>query len=210
MTHGASRSNPGCAFFISTRQPDGKNGETMSDESNAQEQQAQAPEQPTAGDTQPVAAQAERTFTQADVDRIITERLTKEKAKAESMATKAREDAERKAAEEQGKFRELYEAAQQRIAETEARLKAAEIASIKREIAGRLNMPQALANRLQGETLEEIEADAKELMAALPKPAAPNINSGTGNGATPTGATVDREMLLALGLNPTMHLGRGN
>lgn len=210
MTHGASRSNPGCAFFISTRQPDGKNGETMSDESNAQEQQAQAPEQPTAGDTQPVAAQAERTFTQADVDRIITERLTKEKAKAESMATKAREDAERKAAEEQGKFRELYEAAQQRIAETEARLKSAEIASIKREVAGKLNMPQALANRLQGETLEEIEADAKELMAALPKPAAPNINSGTGNGATPTGATVDREMLLALGLNPTMHLGRGN
>ena len=210
MTHGASRSNPGCAFFISTRQPDGKNGETMSDESNAQEQQAQAPEQPTAGDTQPVTAQAERTFTQADVDRIITERLTKEKAKAESMATKAREDAERKAAEEQGKFRELYEAAQQRIAETEARLKAAEIASIKREVAGKLNMPQALANRLQGGTLEEIEADAKELMAALPKPAAPNINSGTGNGATPTGATVDREMLLALGLNPNVHLGRGN
>ncbi len=210
MTHGASRSNPGCAFFISTRQPDGKNGETMSDESNAQEQQAQAPEQSTAGDTQPVAAQAERTFTQADVDRIITERLTKEKAKAESMATKAREDAERKAAEEQGKFRELYEAAQQRIAETEARLKASEIASIKREVAGKLNMPQALANRLQGETLEEIEADAKELMAALPKPAAPNINSGTGNGAAPTGATVDREMLLALGLNPSMHLGRGN
>ena len=55
----------------------------MSDESNAQEQQAQAPEQPTAGDTQPVAEQAERTFTQADGDRIITERLTTEKAKAE-------------------------------------------------------------------------------------------------------------------------------
>lgn len=210
MTHGASRSNPGCAFFISTRQPDGKNGETMSDESNAQEQQTQAPEQPTAGDTQPVAAQAERTFTQADVDRIITERLAKEKAKAESMAAKAREDAERKAAEEQGKFRELYEAAQQRIAEAESRLKAAEIASIKREVAGKFNMPQALASRLQGETLEEIEADAKELMAALPKPSAPNINSGTGNGATPTGATVDREMLLALGLNPNVHLGRGN
>lgn len=209
MKHGASRSNPGCAFFIFTRQPDGKNGEIMSDENNAQEQQTQAPEQPTAGDTQPAPAQVERTFTQADVDRIITERLTKEKAKAESMATKAREDAERKAAEEQGKFRELYEAAQQRIAETEARLKAAEIASIKREVAGRLNMPQALANRLQGETLEDIEADAKELLAALPKPAAPNINSGTGNGATPTGATVDRETLLALGLNPSMHLGRG-
>ena len=184
----------------------------MSEETGSITTEAQeAQTSPTTGDKQPVTqAQPERTFTQADVDRIITERLAKEKAKAESMATKAREDAERKAAEEQGKFRELYEAAQQRIAETEARLKAAEIASIKREVAGKLNMPQALANRLQGETLEEIEADAKELMAAMPKPAAPNINSGTGNGATPTGATVDRETLLALGLNPSMQLGRGN
>jgi hypothetical protein len=176
----------------------------MTDETNANETQA-APDQPTAGDTQPVAAQAERTFTQADVDRIITERLNKEKAKAESMAAKAREDAERKAAEEQGKFRELYEAAQKRIADTEARLKAAEIASIKREVAARLNMPQALANRLQGETAEDIEADAKELMAALPKPAAPNINSGTGIGAAPTNGGMSeaekRELAAVLGVD---------
>ena len=73
-------------------------------------------------------------------------------------------------------------------------------------------MPAALANRLQGETAEDIEADAKELMAALPKPTAPNINSGTGNGATPqAGANVmDRETLMALGLNPRMHLSGGD
>jgi hypothetical protein len=172
----------------------------MTDETNANETQA-APDQPTAGEqTQAPQAQAERTFTQADVDRIITERLNKEKAKAESMAAKAREDAERKAAEEQGRFRELYETAQQRIAETEARLKVAEIASIKREVAARLNMPQALANRLQGET-----ADAKELMAALPKPAAPNINSGTGIGAAPTNGGMSeaekRELAAVLGVD---------
>lgn len=177
----------------------------MSEETNANETQ-QAPEtQPTAGEQTQAQAQAERTFTQADVDRIITERLAKEKAKAESMAAKAREDAERKAAEEQGKFRELYEAAQQRIAETEARLKAAEIASIKREVAARLNMPAKLAERLQGETAEDIEADAKDLMAALPKPAAPNINSGTGIGAAPTNGGMSeaekRELAAVLGVD---------
>ena len=171
------------------------------------EQEAQTT--PTAGDNQPEQAQPERTFTQQDVDRIINERIAKERTKAESMAAKAREEAERKAAEEQGKYQELYEAAQKRIADTEARLHAAEIASIKREVAARLNMPIALAQRLQGEDEATIEADAKELMAALPKPTAPNINSGTGNGATPGQSTsIDRETLLALGLNPNVHLGR--
>ena len=167
------------------------------------EQEAQTT--PTAGDKQPEPAQPERTFTQQDVDRIINERLAKERSKAETMAMKAREEAERKAAEEQGKYQELSEAAQKRIADTEARLKAAEIASIKREVASRLNMPAALANRLQGEDEATIEADAKALMAALPKPAAPNINSGTGTGATPaTGAMSEaekKEMAARLGVD---------
>ena len=167
------------------------------------EQEAQTT--PTAGEPQPEQAQPERTFTQADVDRIINERLAKERSKAETMAVKAREEAERKAAEEQGKYQELYQAAQKRIEETEARLKAAEIASIKREVAARLNMPAALANRLQGEDEATIEADAKALMAALPKPAAPNINSGTGNGAAPTGGamseTEKKELAARLGVD---------
>ena len=161
---------------------------------------------PTTGDNQPVAqAQTERTFTQADVDRIITERLAKERTKAESMATRAREEAERKAAEEQGRYQQLYEAAQKRIAEKDAELKAAQIASIKREVASRLNMPLALANRLQGEDEADIEADAKALLAALPKPAAPNINSGTGNGAAPTPGVMSeaekKEMAARLGVD---------
>ena len=178
----------------------------MSDEATAvepQEQEAQTT--PTAGDTQPGQAQPERTFTQHDVDRIINERIAKERTKAESMAVKAREEAERKAAEEQGKYQELYQVAQQKAADLEAKLHAAEIASIKREVAARLNMPVALANRLQGEDEATIEADAKELMASLPKPAAPNINSGTGNGAAPTGSAMSeadkKEMAARLGVD---------
>jgi hypothetical protein len=158
----------------------------MTDEASNTEVAQETPTTPTTGDNQPEQqAQPERTFTQADVDRIINERIAKERSKAETMAAKAREEAERKAAEEQGEYQKLYQAAQKRIEETEARLKASEIASIKREVATRLNMPVALANRLQGEDEATIEADAKELMAALPKPVAPNINSGTGNGAAP-------------------------
>ena len=177
----------------------------MSDETTVTAE-LDAPTTPTTGDNQPeTQAHPERTFTQADLERIINERLAKERSKAETMATKAREEAERKAAEEQGKYQELYEAAQKRIADTEARLKATEIASIKREVAARLNMPGALANRLQGDDEATIEADAKALMAALPKPAAPNINSGTGNGAAPAAGAMSeaekKELAARLGVD---------
>lgn len=183
MTHGAGSFGSLRLFYFHTSTGRQKRG-TMSDETTTNEQQA--PVTPTAGEQQQEPTQqTERTFTQTELDRIISERLAKERTKAEAAAVKAREEAERKAAEEQGEFKRLYEQTAQRLAETEARAKAAEIASIKREVAARLNMPAKLAERLQGETAEDIEADAKDLMAALPKPAAPNINSGTGIGAAP-------------------------
>ena len=183
----------------------------MNDETPTKEQ---TPEAPTAGDqTAGTTPATERTFTQQDVDRIIADRLVKERAKADAQAIKAREDAERKAAEEQGEFRKLYEKAQQQIAETNAKLQAAEIASIKRDVAARLNMPSALASRLQGEDESAIEADAKELMAALPKPTAPNINSGAGVGNAPRGnlpAGVTeaslRDQAVRLGVNPDLYV----
>ncbi|MBK8359519.1 MAG: DUF4355 domain-containing protein [Comamonadaceae bacterium] len=178
------------------------------------EEKTTTPEAPTAGEqTAGIQAPSERTFTQQDVDRIIADRLVKERTKADAQAIKAREDAERKAAEEQGEFRKLYEKAQQQIAETEAKLQAAEIASIKRDVAARLNMPAALASRLQGEDESAIEADAKELMAALPKPTAPNINSGAGVGNAPrvnlpagvTEASL-RDQAVRLGVNPDLYV----
>ena len=195
----------------------GKNGESMNEETSTTgtpEEKTTTPEAPTAGEqTAGIQAPTERTFTQQDVDRIIADRLVKERTKADAQAIKAREDAERKAAEEQGEFRKLYEKAQQQIAETEAKLQAAEIASIKRDVAARLNMPAALASRLQGEDESAIEADAKELMAALPKPTAPNINSGAGVGNAPrvnlpagvTEASL-RDQAVRLGVNPDLYV----
>ncbi len=47
------------------------------------------------------------TFTQSDVDRIVNERLDRERKKAETVAQKAREEAESKALSDQAKFQEL-------------------------------------------------------------------------------------------------------
>lgn len=204
------------ALFYSTP-TGGKNGESMNDATSTTsttEEQPTTPTTPTAGEqTAGTQATPERTFTQQDVDRIIADRLVKERTKADAQAIKAREDAERKAAEEQGEFRKLYEKAQQQIAETEAKLQAAEIASIKRDVAARLNMPAALASRLQGDDESTIEADAKDLMAALPKPTAPNINSGAGVGNAPrvnlpagvTEASL-RDQAVRLGVNPDLYV----
>lgn len=126
-----------------------------------------------------------KTFTQADVDRIIKDRLAREQAKATEAQAKAVADAEAKAMAEQGKYRELYEKQQAELTAKEQRIKAMELDSLRRSVASRLGLPDPLIDRLRGETVEEIENDAKALVAAMPKPAAPNINSTTGGAPLP-------------------------
>jgi hypothetical protein len=116
------------------------------------------------------------------------EDLRKENAKHRTeklAADKANEEAVRKAAEEQGKFKELYELEMSKTQAAEARAKAAELASIKARIGAKLNLPAELLDRLRGETEEDIEADAKTLLAVIPKPAAITANdAGQGIGGS--------------------------
>lgn len=60
------------------------------------------------------------TFTQADVDRIVKERLERESAKVEKAAQKAREEAETKALADQQKFQELAEKRAKALTDLEA------------------------------------------------------------------------------------------
>lgn len=94
---------------------------------------------------------AEPKFTQADVDRIVQERLNREKAKiADYDAVKA-ENEELKA----------------KIAEAEATTKAATLDTLKAKIATDLKLPPSLAGRLQGETEEELKVDGAKLLKEL-------------------------------------------
>jgi hypothetical protein len=77
---------------------------------------------------------------------------------------------------------------------------------MRRDAAAKHGLPATLADRLKGETAEELDADAKAVLAALPKPAAPNINA-TGGGAQSNGALSDdlmREKAIRYGVNPEL------
>lgn len=151
-------------------------------------------------------SEAPKTFTQADIDRILSERLAQAQRTAEAKVKKAQAEAEQKALAEQGKYEELYKATQAQLAEAQRTAQEAQNALMRREVAAKHNLPSALVDRLRGETLEELDEDAKALMAALPKPSAPNINGAAGNGRVPgTGAMSDeeiRELANVLNVNP--------
>lgn len=146
----------------------------------------------TATDAQPTGAdpgtktEAAKTFTQAELDAIVKERLERAERKATEATKKATEAAQAQSLREQGEFKTLFEQAQAKLQEAEQRAKALEIAGIRRDVAARLQLPVGLVDRLRGDTDEEITADAQALLAALPKPAAPNINAGDVGGKTQT------------------------
>jgi hypothetical protein len=86
--------------------------------------QGAAPTGDTTGATQPKSGGDEARFTQTDVDRIITERLARERQKTEEEAKKARSAAEEKALAEQQKFQELAEKRARELAEAQSQMTA--------------------------------------------------------------------------------------
>jgi hypothetical protein len=130
--------------------------------------------------------EAVKTFTQTELDAIVTERLQRAQRKAEEQTAKAKTEAERKAQEEQGEFKKLAESLKAELEQERQARKAAELAGLRRDVAARRNLPAGLVDRLRGETEQEIDADAEALLAALPKPAAPNINAGDVSSKTPS------------------------
>jgi hypothetical protein len=156
-----------------------------------------APSEPTAdaagADTTPISG---KTFTQAEVDNILKDRLARQKAAVEGAAQKAKDEADRLVAEKQGEFEKLYKETLTKFEQAELRAKAAELARIKTTIGSKLALPAELQDRLRGETEEEIEADAKILLAAIPKPALiTNTDASQGvNGSPPTAQFSDEEI----------------
>jgi hypothetical protein len=93
------------------------------------------------------------------------------------------------AAEAKRKESEMSELqkAQAKLAEYETRIKAHDREKVQAEIAAKTGLPAAFASRLKGETPEELEADAKSLLEALPKPA--GKQTPTLNPTNPAGAS---------------------
>lgn len=95
-----------------------------------------------------------QTFTQADVDRIVRERVQRER-------TKFADYDELK--EKAGSATTLEE----RVAEIERTAKASEERALRAEVANAKGLTPTQAKRLIGATREELEADAVELLADI-------------------------------------------
>jgi len=179
----------------------------MTDETLTIEQDAtgDTKETITATETQPEkTADSGKVFTQADVDRLIKERLSRERGKTEKAAAAAKSAAEKAALEEQNKFQELYEKEKSELEKVIAENEALQLKSLRREIAAELKIPSGLAARLTGNTREEIEADAIELLAALPQALAPSLDGGAGGGKPGNPRLTDadiREQSVRLGVS---------
>lgn len=175
-------------------------------ETAAQTTTTTATEQAT--DTTPAAQAAatatDKTFTQAEVNEIVKARLQREQTRAQETAQKAAQEAEAKALAEQGKFKELYEKLQADNTAAQQRIRDMETAALRRDVATKFNLPAGLADRLRGSTAEELEADAKLLLDAMPKPAAPNINANGGTTLTEAQMTAAKasELAAIYGVNP--------
>lgn len=114
--------------------------------------------------------------------------------KFEKEAKKAQERLARYEQEEQERKKaELSEIDRLKLEKQEAEQKLAELTREKqrREIAEKVKLPFALADRIKGETPEEMEADAKQLFESLPKPVTPKTGV-TNPGAQATEPAVER------------------
>lgn len=124
------------------------------------------------------AQHAEKTFTQADVDRIVGERISGVKSKFadyDDLKVKAAKADELEAAQmtEVEKALKRAEQAETALKAEQERVAQAELASLKLRVGTEKGLPSALIDRLAGNDAESIAADADAILAALPKPQAP-------------------------------------
>lgn len=117
------------------------------------------------------------TFTQADIDRIVAERVNRERAKFsdyDALKDKATKFDQLDAATKSDidKANERATAAEKRAADAEAK-------ALRLEVATAKGLTSTQARRLVGATKEELEADADDLLSSF-KPADGNGDGGDG------------------------------
>ena len=124
-----------------------------------------------------------KTFTQADVDRIIGERLARENiSELKDKATRL-DELENSNKTELQRFQEQLDATTAEKTQAEQRAAQAELERLKITIAATKGIPITSAGRLAGATQEEIEADADKFLADFgPKTPQPNPQQGNGGG----------------------------
>lgn len=125
------------------------------------------------------------TYTQADIDRIVGERLAREKQKADKAIQDAKDEAERQKLAEEGKFKALYEAEKQTRENLEQERQTERLHTTKQSLlleAGYTADKLAdLLDFVTGEDEEGVKASVEKLVRVAPPKALP-IDPSTNNG----------------------------
>lgn len=145
------------------------------------------------GSTEQVIERAFEPITsQEELDRRISGRLSRQeqtlrKTIRDEITKELRAEAEQRATTEEGEFKTLYEtsladiaALREQLAAKEGEIKSRDRAALVERIAKRHNLPAEMAGRLQGETEDELNADAKALARVVGK--APPVETEGGRG----------------------------
>lgn len=151
-------------------------------------------------------APSEPMIPKSRLDEVIAERNAL-KAGQEKLQQE-QEAATKKAAEEQGEYKKLYEAAEAKSTEAEAKVLQMAHDALRKQIATEAGYP-TLWSRIDGEDEAAIKEDMKTLLEALPKPSAPGLDGGAGTGIRKSGKPAPteqeiREQAAVLGVNADM------
>lgn len=123
------------------------------------------------------AAQESKTFTQADVDSIVKERITRERAKYEGFEELKAKAAKFDEMEEANKseLQKMSEKAQALETELNSMKKAAEIQTIRDKVATSTGVPASL---LTGDTEDDCKAQAEAIIAFAHPKGYPTVKDG--------------------------------
>lgn len=141
----------------------------------------------------PTPQGAEKTFTQAELEGIVKERLAREKRKADEKAEEARKEAERKALEEQGKYKEMYEQLQKDLDAEKANAVGTKKQALLIAEGYTKEQAEKYVKFIDGTTDEELTASIEAFKGDVPPKGATYVDpAGAGNtlkpNPTPTSA----------------------
>ena len=129
--------------------------------------------------------------------------IEKLRAEIKELKPKARQAEELTAAEEKRKKAEMTELQklQAELEKAKTDLRLAQLSDMRHAAAIKVELPIVFADRLRGETPEELEEDAKKILAALPKaPKTPVVSpTNPGPGAS-TGETIAQQRARIYGI----------
>lgn len=134
---------------------------------------------------------AEKKFTQADLDAQVKARLAEEKRREEGRQTTAKRKADDEALAAQQKWQELAESRGTEIESLKAQLAGRDHDTLKMRIATKHKLPEELAEVLKGDDETAIEEHAKKLAKLVTAPKAPDTEAGRQNHTKP-GAGADK------------------